>query len=204
MSMMDTPVIVVSGLGRCGSSLVMQMLHAGGMACIGDAPDFEDSVNTGGHVDDQWLAMQAGRAVKILDPHRVGGGSPKTHRLVIWLDRDVDEQAKSHSKFLHHMAGMPLFNREQRRLCANSLKRDRARALVQFKGQPILLMPFEMLIGKPLEAAGLIVDHLRVDQLRFRHPLDIAAMAAVVVPRTIECMPDLSIEESLVRKAETA
>ena len=202
MSLLDTPVIVVAGLGRCGSSLVMQMLHAAGVVCVGDAPDFEDSVNTGGHVDDQWLTMQAGRAVKILDPQRVGGGSPKTHRLVIWLDRNFDEQAKSHSKFLHHMAGMPLFNREQRRICATNLKRDRARALVKFEGQPVLLVPFETLVGHPLAAAESIVAHLRVDTLRFRAPLDPVAMAAVVLPRASDCALDLSIEESLVRKAE--
>lgn len=34
-------VIIVSGFGRCGSSLMMQMLHAGGLSTTGRAPHFE-------------------------------------------------------------------------------------------------------------------------------------------------------------------
>jgi hypothetical protein len=40
--MMSAPVIVVAGLGRCGTSLVMQMLAAAGLPCVGSFPDFED------------------------------------------------------------------------------------------------------------------------------------------------------------------
>lgn len=39
--MSDKPTIFVSGLGRCGSSMTMQMLDAAGIPCIGDYPAYE-------------------------------------------------------------------------------------------------------------------------------------------------------------------
>lgn len=37
---MDT-LILVCGFGRCGSSLVMQMLDVGGLPVVGSFPDYE-------------------------------------------------------------------------------------------------------------------------------------------------------------------
>jgi hypothetical protein len=29
-----TPITIVAGLGRCGTSMLMQMLHRGGFSCV--------------------------------------------------------------------------------------------------------------------------------------------------------------------------
>ncbi|MHB8286386.1 MAG: hypothetical protein ACYDD1_17175 [Caulobacteraceae bacterium] len=67
------PTIIVSGLGRCGSSLTMQMLNAAGVHCVGSFPSFEgpecEAFQEGFITAERWAAV-AGRAVKLLDPHR--------------------------------------------------------------------------------------------------------------------------------------
>ena len=41
MSNLSDTILLICGHGRCGSSLVMQMLAAGGVKCAGKYPDFE-------------------------------------------------------------------------------------------------------------------------------------------------------------------
>ena len=38
---MKRPTVFVCGHGRCGSSMVMQMLDAGGFPCFGEYPAYE-------------------------------------------------------------------------------------------------------------------------------------------------------------------
>ena len=35
------PALLVAGLGRCGTSLMMQMLAAAGLPCVGEFPAYE-------------------------------------------------------------------------------------------------------------------------------------------------------------------
>lgn len=95
---MLSPVLFVTGLGRCGTTMVMQMLQAAGVPCAGTYPAFEDVPVTPSAVDHEWLAQQAGRAVKWIDPTvtrvRHANGA------AIFLSRDPAEQAKSQLKML--------------------------------------------------------------------------------------------------------
>lgn len=135
-------LLMVQGFGRCGSSLTMQMLHAGGMPCAGTFPDFEPS-GTGFGDRNAYLRSIANHniAVKVLEPSLVPVDVAEAR--IIWLDRDPIEQAKSALKFL----GQP-GTREQVRALSSSYKRDRkpAREAGGCNKHPTLTLRFEDLI----------------------------------------------------------
>ncbi|OOG61408.1 hypothetical protein B0E46_15630 [Rhodanobacter sp. B04] len=183
-------VVVVAGLGRCGTSLTMQMLHAAGFPCVGEAPAFEDAA-TQHRVEPAWFSEQAGKAVKILDPQRVG--IPRSAlTAVIWLDRDPEQQAKSQCKFVE-MLGYGFNNRSAQRRCMKQLALDRATARGTFAGRNTLDLRFEDLIVSPGTAAARIAMFLEPWK-----SLDVATMKAVVRKRDVKCAPDMSIELSLI------
>jgi hypothetical protein len=188
---MSTPTYIVAGLGRCGTSMCMQMLAAGGIACIGDAPAYEDNRTRVRNIDPEHMRAWSGAAVKVLDPQIVG--LPGNVR-VIWLDRDAQEQARSAGKFAHLMAGIQLPCRWQRRRYAERLRRDRVRALRVIGNRPVLLLTFERVLADPLGCARAMAVFL--DQ-----PLDVHAMAAVVRRRPASCLPGLDLELQLVEEA---
>lgn len=188
-------IILASGLGRCGSSLTMQMLHAGGIPCEGEAPAFEcrdaiAAINTG---DAHHLS---GHAVKLLDPFRRGWRPmPGPDYRIIWLDRDPKQQAKSQAKFMDLM-GISR-QRPKWRVVMSKLRSDRRSSwrtlnkALDVNGQ-ILKLRFERILTHPMETA------LKIQDIVGR-PLDVDAMAACVLPRGPECMPDLAIELALSR-----
>ena len=91
---MSLPITVVAGFGRCGSSLVMQMLAAGGMRTpYSSFPSYEIP-----HGIKVLMGELYGGAVKILDPHVHQPPKGHVYRF-IWLDRDPVQQAKSMAKF---------------------------------------------------------------------------------------------------------
>lgn len=191
-------VLLVCGFGRCGSSLVMQMLDAGGYPVTGTRPAYEDDVallENRSHAS-RWRSY-AGRAVKLLDPH-IGKIPRDIPFRALWLDRDRKEQAKSQAKFAEWSMGLHI-DRDGRRKLAASYAADRplalqalARAGVTVSG----LLTFEGLLSRPLEAAIVIRAATGAD-------LDVQAMAAKVQRRGSRCYP-VMLEDSLLREAANA
>ncbi len=74
------PIVVVSGLPRSGTSMMMKMLAAGGLAIVTDGKRVADESNPEGYfeletvkdlernADRRWLREARGRGVKILSP----------------------------------------------------------------------------------------------------------------------------------------
>lgn len=183
--------IVVSGYGRCGTSMVMQMLSAGGIECIGPFPAFEvDEVKHA--VSESFIRLAAGRAVKVLDPHRVG--LPGDVR-VIWLGRNHEQQAMSQAKFIALMFGR-VPNRTDRRAMVRNYVKDRLAVAKTLRGRPVLGLSFEEIIGNPLLAAA--------KMRQFLEPvasLDATKAASAVIPRSHRCMPGLEIELALIKRS---
>lgn len=153
------PYVVVAGLARCGTSLTMQMLHAGGIPCIGAYPDFEvDEVNHRA-VDPAFLAQHPGHAFKVLNPQETPLPTLPA-AVLIWLDRDPEQQARSQAKFAHLTMGVPVPNRAHLRRWESGLRRDRGPALAQFGGWLKLLLNFEDIIAQPLRASYQIAARL--------------------------------------------
>ncbi len=92
-------MIIVSGFGRCGTSLVMQMLAAAGISCCGKYPAFEDDFVMRGAASAVWQDYVGPRAVKVIYPAALLPDAALPAR-GIWLDRDCREQARSQVKFI--------------------------------------------------------------------------------------------------------
>jgi hypothetical protein len=184
-------VIAVSGFGRCGSSLVMQMLAAAGVPTTGLPPSYEpDELRTLDRAAlRRWLGERRGHAVKFLDPHRFTPPTNIAYR-TIWLRRDRWQQARSHIKFAELMRltdeslGVGATHR-----FAMSYERDEPLALAIWRqrADAILELTFERLIDAPAAAASYLCGALRLEATDAR----LKAMAAVVRPRSPECYPGL-------------
>lgn len=143
-------ITIVSGLGRCGSSLVMQMLSAGGMACIGEWPAFESQPHVATLTSNP--SLLDGWAIKVLDPHRFPPAPGPNYR-VIWIDRDFREQAKSTLKFLRSLGQRT--DREAIPGMAKLLREDREKALdvICHLTCDILMLRYEEIKRRPRDAA---------------------------------------------------
>jgi hypothetical protein len=201
--MNGAPITFVCGFGRCGSSLVMQMLDAGGMNCVGEFPDYEpDAVNLAsiGTMTAAWLARHEWHAMKILDPQR-GRIEPGVPCRAIWLDRDPIQQARSAVKMMREFMGIAVPSpRRTVHAFAAAYKADRPRALASLRAAGVarvLALRFEDILATPYEAATIIAN------LCPESALDVAKMAACVLSRRAECAPDMAIEHSLMNEARS-
>jgi hypothetical protein len=102
-------VTIVSGLPRSGTSLMMQMLHAGGMPLLTDGCRTADADNPAGYFelervkqlksDHDWLAQADGKAVKIVSLLLFDLPSALLCR-VIFMTRALDEILASQAEML--------------------------------------------------------------------------------------------------------
>jgi len=96
------PIVVVSGLPRSGTSMLMRMLEAGGVAPVSDGVRAADDSNPKGYFeyepvkgldkdgDQSWLPAARGKAVKIIS--FLLTWLPEDHNyLVIFMHRHPDE-----------------------------------------------------------------------------------------------------------------
>ncbi len=109
---MGRPVIVVSGLPRSGTSMMMRMLAAGGVPILTDGERTPDDDNPNGYFehervkelaegDDGWLRTARGHAVKIVSP--LLPHLPASHRYgVIFMRRELTEVLASQRRMLSH------------------------------------------------------------------------------------------------------
>ncbi len=190
------PTIIVAGFGRCGTSLVMQMLDAGGIPCLGWAPAFEDPRTQIHPPKGFWSDVAYGKAVKMLDPHRFGPTAlPRVdipHR-IIWLHRHHDQQARSIAKFTEAMLGVT-YTRDKRRALERQLLADRSKVHHLLAGRKVLAMGFEDILKQPLNAAEQIAFFID-------RPFNPIKARAAVRQRGPECAPDLGMELQLMRGA---
>jgi hypothetical protein len=178
-------ITFVCGFGRCGSSLVMQMLDVAGLRCAGFYPAFE--------VEHPLRATFDHDAIKWLNPQPGDGIVPRECRAV-WLDRNAKQQAQSVSKFLK-AASRPISPKSERGY-REAFGEDRPTSLAYVRRATldhVLVMRFEDLIARPLESA----QQLAV----FVGQGDPEKMAAVVMDRGPECLPGL-LEEELAKRGK--
>jgi len=102
-------IVVVSGLPRSGTSLMMQMLHKGGLEALTDHDRKADDSNPKGyfeynpvmsiHKDNSWLELAQNKSVKVVAP-LLKFLSPKYRYKVIFMNRDIGEVIKSQQKMI--------------------------------------------------------------------------------------------------------
>jgi len=186
---MSDKITVVSGFGRCGSSMVMQMLYAGGMPIDLDRakwPYIEDSRQTR-RSDQSWVAEYAGSVLKWLEPsvYVPPTGLPFQ---TIWLDRDLKQQAKSHVKFNRARGRADIRERMHGQSFKQFMdgKRERRPAALEIwrRRGPVLIMRYEGVKNDPLDSAKRMAEFTG-------HELDIDAMVAAVVDSQTKCRNDM-------------
>lgn len=179
------PPVIVSGFGRCGSSLVMQMLYAADFPVSGDYPSFEcEEYNMGGQ------PPPAG-ASKILNLEcNPPPGGPYRW---IWLDRSHAQQAKSQAKLLRELAGIRMSRHQVRAMaCSYAPGRVDSFEVMRRLGGPILELSFERLVSNPRNAAESIAVFVGCGKIE--------EMAGAVRKRGPECLTYL-LEAELVQGA---
>ena len=103
-------LVVVSGLPRSGTSLIMQMLQAGGIPLFTDEERKADENNPNGFFEHEavkklaknksWLSNAEGKAVKVIA--QLLNHLPRTYRYkVIFIERDLMEIIQSQQRMLH-------------------------------------------------------------------------------------------------------
>jgi hypothetical protein len=104
------PIIIVSGLPRSGTSLMMQMLAAGGVPLLTDHKRQPDVSNPRGYYEYEpvkrlpagevdWLMQAQGQAVKVVSP--LLPHLPPTHEYaILFMERAVDEVRQSQQRMM--------------------------------------------------------------------------------------------------------
>lgn len=195
---MHKPLIFVAGLGRCGSTLTMNMLASTGVPCTGKPPIYELESFIGS-VPDDFIIENQGKASKFLCPWAAPRINPDLPWVMLWLDRDREQQNKSMVKFMTDVTGHRYTRREIRASKANMPDERRRSLLVASRaGKPLKTIRFEDLIEHPLSSACMIAEFLKP----FGYDLDAGVMASQAKPRSTECRPDLSTEYALTKEAK--
>ncbi len=105
------PIIVVSGLPRSGTSMMMKMLAEGGLPVVSDSVRGADEDNPNGYFEfepvkklsegqHEWLAEADGKIVKVISALLEHLPSSR-HYKVLFMERDIKEILASQQKMLH-------------------------------------------------------------------------------------------------------
>ena len=181
-----SPVVVVSGLPRSGTSMAMKMLDAGGMQLHIDdirQPDidnpkgyyeFERVKNLGNDTNKSWVLETRGKAVKVIS-HLVRDLPGSCFYRVIFMNRALDEIIASQNKMLERLAEPITGDPEE--LKENFVRHLRVVKL-WLKRQPnveLLEVDYSDVLKNPQALAERIRNFVGAD-------LDVTKMAAAVDP----------------------
>lgn len=187
--------LFVCGFGRCGSSLVMQMLAAGGYPVLGDFPAYEPEIANLDRNPEKLIRAASGNAVKVLDP-QITEWPLGAFAKVIFVSRNHRQQAMSQVKFLRLVAGIPTPANAVDGFAA-SYKKSQIEFDVEFSDCEILRLTFEDIIMLPMNAATRINAFIGGG-------LKLMPMAKTVLPRTPHCKAGMEIELALCNPPTTA
>jgi hypothetical protein len=183
-SQTEAITVVVSGLPRSGTSMLMQMLVAGGLEPLSDELRGADASNPRGYLehervkglaqDNRWLAEARGKVIKVVAPLVPFMPQGEPYRVIL-MNRDLDEVVASQASMLKRLdrQGSSLDAAQLKPLLQQQLAR--AAALCQAHQVPVLVVEHREAIENPAAVAQRVAEFLGL-------PLDRKAMAAVVDP----------------------
>jgi len=165
---LDSEIIIVSGLPRSGTSLMMQMLHAGGVEVVTDQVREADIDNPRGYLefervkqierDASWLPETRGKAFKMIS--QLLYHLPPTERYrIIFMWRNVDEILASQEKMLRRR-NAPAAPREKMKE-AYALHLDKLFEWLQEQAQmEMLVVNYNDLLGDAMSHAEAVSKFL--------------------------------------------
>ena len=184
---LDESLVIVTGLPRSGTSMLMQMLAAGGLPILADESRAADEDNPRGyfefdavknlHKDAACLREARGKAVKIVAP-LVGAVPAGLPCRVIFIERDLGEVLDSQERMLARRSRAPAAPPERRRLLMEEYARTVARIMAMLARRPrtrLLAIAHREAVSDPAGAAAKINAFLGGG-------LDVKKMAAAVDP----------------------
>ena len=183
-------VTIVSGLPRSGTSVTMQMIHAGGLPALTDAIRAADVDNPHGYyefepvkktkADASWLAEAAGRVVKmvhllLLDLPLVPPDGIRLPYRIIMTQREPDEVLASQSKMLQRLGrgGGAIAPEQLKTLYKQQMTKVMAHLTARPEAFAVMTLSYNALLADPQTAAGQVNEFLGGQ-------LDVAKMAAAV------------------------
>jgi hypothetical protein len=165
---MGLAIIIVSGLPRSGTSLMMQMLDSGGVGVVTDGVRGADTDNPRGYhefervkrikQDASWLPSARGKAIKMISQLLYDLPPSESYR-ILFMDRDLDEVLRSQEKMLERL-GRPAAPREQiASACALHLERLHDWLRLQ-SNMAVLRVSYNELVGDPRPQAERVSQFL--------------------------------------------
>lgn len=160
----DNQIVVVSGLPRTGTSLMMQLLESGGIALLTDGHRTPNTHNPAGYfeyervkqlpVDHGWMGEAQGCAIKVVAPLLQFLPVQWTYK-VIFMERDLEEVVASQAKMLKNSTSQPmdsatLLSMLADQICVARQSLERLRA-------DVLTVNYRQLVSKP----EVVVSQLR-------------------------------------------
>lgn len=181
------PIVVVSGLPRSGTSMLMKMLEAGGLPVVTDGLRTADEDNPKGYYeleqvknlaqgnDKAWLTAARGKVIKVIS-YLLKSLPPQFNYRVVFIRREIEEVLASQKKMLARRGEADDTSPERMRALfeddlwrADYLLRHRS----QFETLPV---HYSEILARPLEQARRVNEFLG-------GRLDVEAMAAAVDPQ---------------------
>jgi sulfotransferase family protein len=176
------PVLVVSGLPRSGTSMMMKMLAEGGVPAMVDSIRGADDDNPNGYFEfepvkqlaegqHQWLADAAGKVVKVISA--LLEYLPENRRYkIIFMEREIREVLSSQQKMLSH-------RREEAKFSDDEMEekfREHLKAtkywLARQPNMDVLYVDYNKMLSDPEDYCRAIAGFVGL-------PLDIAKMRSV-------------------------
>lgn len=164
-------IVIVSGLPRSGTSMIMQMLQAGGIPCLSDGVREADESNPKGYYeleaiktlkkDKSFFEKASGHCLKIIAQLLVF--IPKKYAeqyRVIMVHRDMKEVMQSQNKMIQRDSKKKsLLNEEQ---LSNSFRKQMylCEKFIESTGVPALHLPYHRCIEEPMKYCKIIREFL--------------------------------------------
>jgi hypothetical protein len=178
-----SPIVVVSGLPRSGTSMAMKMLEAGGMKIVTDSLRTADEDNPKGYYEDErvkdlylegdktWLRDARGRVIKVIA--FLLKSLPSEHNYkVLFMQRNLREIVASQNKMLVRRGEANETPDERAVELLDQQLRD-ARFFLRRAHFEVLELSYKETLDSPRAQAQRVADFLGA-------PLDVAKMAEVV------------------------
>jgi hypothetical protein len=180
-------VIVVSGLPRSGTSLMMKLLETAGVPILSDGLRKADVDNLGGYYeyepvkwmkerDNSWMAQALGKAVKIIS-HLLFYLPPGYSYRVVFMLRDLGEVAASQNQMLKNRgeaSAQPANDPALRRVFEDHLAKVKAWLAAQ-PNIAVTYIDYNKLMLAPTEELDPLAEFLRL-------PLNAPDIISVINP----------------------
>jgi hypothetical protein len=176
------PIVVVSGLPRSGTSMMMKMLSEGGLEVVTDAIRAADEDNpngyfefepvkqlTGGQVD--WLESAAGKLIKVISA--LLEYLPASHEYkVVFMEREIKEILASQQKMLERRNEASKATDEELTAQFGEHLKAIKYWLARQPNMSVLYVDYNRLMADPAAYCGPVADFLGI-------PLDLDRMRGV-------------------------